>query len=107
VGGETPLEVRMIRDVVTRFSPELAMPSARIGWIGVSGPELRGGEVRASDTTSFVYAVSLDVPPGTGPVHALRLETRDGPMEAPLFYAVTLERDVPGAPADSNAQAIR
>jgi WD40 repeat protein len=106
-GRETPLEVRMIRDVVTRGQPDLAMPSARIGWIGVSGPELRGGEVRASDTTSFVYAVSLDVPPGTGPVHELRLETRDGPMEAPLFYAVTLERDVEGAPADSNAAAIR
>jgi WD40 repeat protein len=106
-GGETSLEVQMTRDVVTRGQPDLALPSARIGWIGVSGPELRGGEVRASDTTSFVYAVSLDVPAGTPPVHELRLETRDGPMEAPLFYAVTLERDVEGAPTDSNAEAIR
>jgi hypothetical protein len=106
-GGETPLEVQMTRDVVTRGQPELALPSARIGWIGVSGADLRGGDTRASDTVSFVYAVSLDVPPGTGPVHGLRLETRDGPMEAPLFYAVTLERDAPGAAADSTREAIR
>lgn len=91
-GRETPLEVGMMRDVVHRQSPGLAMPSARIGWIGVSATDLRGGGIRATDTDSFAYAVSLDVPPGTGPVHGIRLETRDGPMEAPLFYAVTLER---------------
>lgn len=107
-GKETPLEVQMLRDVVTRGQPGLARPSARIGWLGVSGTELRGG-TRASDTTSVVYAVSLDVPAGTGPVQSLRLETRDGPMEAPLFYAVTLERHAGEAerePSDSPAGAV-
>jgi hypothetical protein len=41
---------------------------------------------------SAVYAVALDVPPGTGPIRALRFDVADGPMEAPLFFAVTLER---------------
>jgi hypothetical protein len=98
-GRETALEVQMRRDVVPHHSPTLALPSARIGWLGVSAGSVRGGEARASDTTAVVYAVSLDVPPGTGPVHGLRLETRDGPMEAPLFYAVTLERAVDDAGA--------
>jgi hypothetical protein len=33
------------------------------------------------------------VPPEVGPVVGLFLETGSGPMEAPLFHAVTLERD--------------
>ena len=96
-GRETPLEVQMIRDLAMRTQPDLALPSARIGWLGVSGTDLRGGGNRVTDTVSAAYAVSLEVPPGTGPVQELRLETRDGPMEAPLFYAVTLER--PGGDA--------
>jgi hypothetical protein len=97
-GRERELEIRMLRDVVTRWQPELAEPSARIGWIGTSLTDLTDGQPTASATTSFVYAVSLDVPAGMPPVHGLRLETRDGPMEAPLFYAVTLERENAAGP---------
>lgn len=96
-GRRTELEVQMVRDVVTQSLPEFADPSARIGWIGVSGRDLRAG-ASAGETSMFVYAVSLDVPPGTPPVQGLVLETRDGPMEAPLFYAVTLERAPLAAP---------
>jgi WD40 repeat protein len=98
-GREHALEIQMLRDVSMRTTPALAEPGARIGWIGTSGADLRDGDATASDTTSFVYAVSLDVPPGTPAVHGLRLETRDGPMEAPLFYAVTLERDLAASAA--------
>ncbi len=90
-GREVGLEIQMVRDVVTQGMSALAEPTARIGWLNVSGANLRGGEITASETAADAYAVSLDVPPGTPPVHGLRLETRDGPMEAPLFYAVTLE----------------
>jgi hypothetical protein len=94
-GREHELEVLMLRHVVTSGQHDLAEPGARIAWLGASGAELRGGDMTASETGSFVYAVSLDVPAEVGPIHALRLETRDGPMEAPLFYAITLERDPP------------
>jgi len=91
-GRETVLEPMMVRDVVPHWTPERAAPSARIGWIGLSGGATReGGTPPGFDSVTF--AVSLDVPPAVGPIRGLRLETRDGPMEAPLFYAVTLEVD--------------
>lgn len=43
-----------------------------------------------------VYAVTLDVPADAGLIHGLRFDVAEGLMEAPLFYAATLER----APAD-------
>jgi hypothetical protein len=91
-GREVGLEIQMVRDVVTQELPALAEPTARIGLLNVSGANLRGGEMTASETAGVAYAVSLDVPPGTPEVYGLRLEARDGPMEAPLFYAVTLEK---------------
>jgi len=94
-GKETELEIQMVRDVVTRGLPQLAGPSARIGWVGLSGADIQGGDGNVSEPLSFAYAVSLEVPAGTGPVHALRVETRDGPMEAPLFLAITLETEPP------------
>ena len=39
-----------------------------------------------------VYAVGLEVPPDSGPLNGIRLEIGDSPVEAPLFYALTLER---------------
>jgi hypothetical protein len=88
-GSLAELEIRSRRDVVTHWQPDLAEPSARVAWRGVSPTSLRAGE-RFHD--SHIYHVVLDVPPGA-PVTALRLGIGDGPMEAPLFYAVTLEVD--------------
>jgi len=89
-GHETRLTVRTIRDVVTDVSPALAQAGARIALMGTSSAFIREGEPVVP--ASAVFAVTLDVPPGTGPIHSLRLDVADGPMEAPLFYAVTLER---------------
>ncbi|MBL8244671.1 MAG: protein kinase [Rhodanobacteraceae bacterium] len=88
-GSLAELEIRSRRDVVTHWQPDLAEPGARVAWRGVSPTALRAGE-RFPD--SHIYHVVLDVPPGA-PVTGLRLGIGDGPMEAPLFYAVTLEVD--------------
>jgi hypothetical protein len=94
-GRETVLEIRTLRDVVTDVSPNLAAPSARIAWAGVSSEFVRsGGSV--TQPTSDAYAVTLEVPPGTGPIRGLRFEAVNGAPEAPLFYAATLEREPAG-----------
>jgi hypothetical protein len=87
-GRESALEIMNVRDVVTNWQPDLAAPSARVAWTGGNG---------SGSLDSHVYAVSLDLPPGSAPVTELRLTIGDGPMEAPLFYAVTLEVE-PAAP---------
>lgn len=89
--SETVLEARMIEHVASRQMPMLASPTARIGWIGGNEIDVRTGSAVASETSSFVYAVALDVPPTAPPLESLRFETRKGPMEAPVVYAVTLE----------------
>jgi len=38
------------------------------------------------------HAVTLEVPATTGPIRGLRFDVADGPLEAPLFFAATLER---------------
>ena len=59
-----------------------------------SGIAIRGGDSTPADPPgSDVYAVALDVPADAGPIRALRFEVPEGPMEAPLFYAATLERE--------------
>lgn len=90
-GRETPLAIRTVRDVVTDVDPNRAAPPARIAFASSSSALVReGGSVGPS---SNVYAVTLDVPDGIGPIRGLRFDAADGPMEAPLFYAATLERD--------------
>lgn len=86
-GSVETLEILARRDVVTHWQPDLAEPSARVAWRGVSPTALRAGE---NFHDSHIYHVELDLPSGA-PVTALRLGIGDGPMEAPLFYAVTLE----------------
>src|SRR5690606_25366499 len=56
-GREHALPIRMVRDVVSSGLPEMADPGARIAWLGVSGADLRQGEVSASETSSQAYAV--------------------------------------------------
>ena len=91
-GRETTLDILTMRHAVTHWSPEIAAPEAHVGFVGISAVDVRGGEASSSEPASNVYSISFDVPPGTGPIAGLRLQTGDGPMEAPLFYAVTLER---------------
>jgi WD40 repeat protein len=91
-GRETRLEIRTVRDVVTHdANPKTAAPTARIARVGMNSESVRSGGDPAQPW-SAVYAVALDVPPGTGPIRALRFDVADGPMEAPLFFAATLER---------------
>jgi hypothetical protein len=94
-GREAALEIRTLRDVVTDVNPNLAAPGARIAWAGVSSEFVRGGG-SVAQPTSDVYAVTLAVPPDTGPIRGLRFEAVDGALEAPLFYAATLEREPAG-----------
>jgi WD40 repeat protein len=90
-GRETRLEIRNYEHVVTHWMSDVALPSARIGWAGIDSGSVIEGFATSSQVSSHTYAVSLDVPPEVGPVMGLYLETGDGPMEAPLFHAVTLE----------------
>lgn len=91
-GRETRLEIRTVRDVVTHgANPKTAALTARIARVGMNSESVRTGGDPAQPW-SAVYAVALDVPPGTGPIRALRFDVADGPMEAPLFFAATLER---------------
>ncbi|MBS0430898.1 MAG: protein kinase [Proteobacteria bacterium] len=89
-GHETRLEIRTVRDVATDVGPDAAARSARVAFAGVSSAFARGGV--SMDPGSDVYAVALDVPAKTGPIRGLRFDVPDGPMEAPLLYAATLER---------------
>jgi hypothetical protein len=90
-GREHALAPMTQRDVVDHWqSPRT--PSSRVAWIGVFPATSRGGSTPAQ-TVSRVYAVALDVPPSSGPLAFVRLEAPDGPLEAPLVYAVTLERN--------------
>lgn len=93
-GGESALQIMTVRDVVTNWQPDLAAPSARVAWIGAQATTQRNGSGGAL-LDSHVYAVSLDLAPDSAPVTGLRLTIGDGPMEAPMFYAVTLEIDPP------------
>ncbi len=90
-GRETRLEIRTLRDVVTDLDSNLGAPSVRIAFASSSSALVRQGWF--TGPSSNVYAVTLDVPPGTGPIRGLRFDVADGPMGAPLFYAATLERD--------------
>lgn len=89
-GRETRLQIRTLRDVVTDLDSSLGAPSIRIAFASSSSALVRQGWFVGP--SSNVYAVTLDVPPGTGPIRGLRFDVADGPMEAPLFYAATLER---------------
>ncbi|WHZ18824.1 MAG: hypothetical protein OJF55_000973 [Rhodanobacteraceae bacterium] len=91
-GCETRLTIRTVRDVVTHgTNPKTAAPTARIARVGMESESVRTGD-DPSQPWSAVYAVALDVPPGVGPIRGLRFDVADGPMEAPLLFAATLER---------------
>lgn len=92
-GRNLMLEIQTVRDVVNHFQPDLAAPTARAAWRGVSATDLREG---GTGLNSLIYHVVLDLPADAAPVQALRLHIGDGPMEAPLFYAVTMEVDAMG-----------
>lgn len=94
-GRESSLEIQTVRDISMHLQPEKGGPTARIGWVGPWVSATRMGYDGEPGLRSHVYAVSLDVPADVGMVRGLRLETADGPMEAPLFYAVTLETAPP------------
>jgi hypothetical protein len=67
-------------------------PGARIAWAGIGGSAVRGGHASSSDVEEALFAVAFEVPGDTGRLRGLRLAVGDGPIEAPLVYAVTLER---------------
>jgi WD40 repeat protein len=92
-GHETPLEIRTIRDVITHAFGPKAFPSsgARVALLATEGQQIRAGGDPGQPRSS-VYAVTLEVPKGAGKIRGLRFDVADGPMEAPLFYAATLER---------------
>lgn len=90
-GRESEHSIQSVRDVVTHWQPHIAAPSARAVWRGSSPTAVRGGDAHAR--MSLVYGVALELDPALAPITALRLGIGDGPMEAPLYYAVTLETD--------------
>jgi hypothetical protein len=91
-GRETRLDIRTVRDVVTSYTGPKSIPAGpRIAMFGAASREFRdGGD--PMQWQGAMFAVSLDVPVATGPIRGLRFEVADGPMEAPLLYAATLER---------------
>ncbi len=99
-GRETALEIQLMRDVVTNWMIDIVAPSARIGWVGIFPAQQRDGGYTSSHTPSIVNLASLDVPTEVGEVAAVRLKAGSGSMEAPMFYAVTLEvePDIPSVP---------
>ncbi len=97
-GREIRLEIRTVRDVVTHgTNPKTAAPSARIARVGMDSESVRMGDDPAQPW-SAVYAVALDVPSTVGSIRGLRFDVADGPMEAPLLFAATLERAGPATP---------
>lgn len=93
VDGRThALAVHSRRDIVTNWQPELAYGTARVAWSGVFPNAVREGSAGIDSTAAQMYAVALEVPAQTGLLQALSLRVPDGPMEAPLVYAITLER---------------
>ncbi len=101
-GREYRLEIMTMRDVVTTWQPELAAPSAKVAWIGAMPSGLRAGE--DGKFGAHVYAVTLELPAGAAAISALRLGIGDGPMEAPLYYALTLESAVPNDPTSMKGE---
>jgi hypothetical protein len=96
-GRETRLDIRTVRDVVTSYTGPKSIPAGpRVALFGAASRELRGGG-DPMQRMGAVFAVSLAVPAGTGPIRGLRFDVADGPMEAPLLYAATLERAGDGA----------
>ena len=97
-GRETALEMRTVRDIVGG-NPNSAAASVRIAWMGADSSGVRGGG--PAEPGAIMWAIALDVPTTTGPLRGLRFDVVDGPIEAPLFYAATLERASPVAGADA------
>lgn len=100
-GREHVLRVVHMRDVVQHAFPttmDASRARGRIGWSGAFGSVVRSGLLSSSHTSSHAWAVALDVPTDAGPIEALRLKVAEGPIEAPLIYAITLEADQRMAP---------
>lgn len=91
--GIRDLEVYSQRHVVTQWMFETAGRTARVAWTGVFPAAVRSGGAALNEVAGGVFMISLDLPPELGPIDALQFSIGDGPMEAPLFYAATLEFD--------------
>ncbi|MEZ5545669.1 MAG: hypothetical protein R3F10_10885 [Lysobacteraceae bacterium] len=88
-GHDTALEVLSVRDLANHQGAPRAA-SAHLAWVAANATSVASGE--ASDYLySSVYHIVLDVPPNVGPIRALRFESPEGTIEAPMFYAATLE----------------
>ncbi|HET9483250.1 MAG TPA: hypothetical protein VFO79_04765, partial [Xanthomonadales bacterium] len=95
-GRETVLEVLTRRDVTSLGSFDLAERSARIGIPVASTLEAREAGAPGEYTPWILFAPRLEVPPGTPPTVAIRLEAASPGIM--LIPAVTLEaRNAPAS----------
>lgn len=90
-GREWPLAIYRNRDFGPQWQIDDVPEGAQVGWTGSFPTHVRDGEDSRAPL-AVVYLVSLDVPAEAGPIEALSFGIGDGNMEAPLFYAATLER---------------
>jgi WD40 repeat protein len=92
-GEERDLDIYSQRHVLTQSMIDAAKGSARVAWAGVFPAAVRFGSAALNDFVGGAFMVSLDIPPELGEIDGLRFSIGEGPMEAPLFYAATLELD--------------
>jgi serine/threonine protein kinase len=64
----------------------------RLAWRGVGTAPVRDGVLSSTGLHASFSVAALDLPADAGALRSLRLGIGDGQMEAPLIYAVTLER---------------
>ena len=96
-GKEFDLPIYLMRHVAQHAIPS-ALPGARIAWSGVHAAAVSTGDFSSSHTPSHLYHVELELPADAGRIIGLNLRVAEGPMESPLFYAVTLQRETAGSP---------
>lgn len=89
-GREWPLEIYRNRHFNPLWQIEDVPSEATIGWIGSFPTHVRHGQDSRAPW-AVAYLASLAVPAEAGPIEALSFGIGDGNMEAPLFYAATLE----------------
>lgn len=90
-GEERDIEIYSQRHLLTQSLIDAARGPARVAWAGVYPAAVRTGSAALNDIVGGAFLVSLDIPPELGEINGLRLSIGEGPMEAPLFYAATLE----------------
>lgn len=90
-GEERDIEIYSQRHLLTQSLIDAARGPARVAWAGVYPAAVRTGSAALNDIVGGAFMVSLDIPPELGEIDGLRFSIGEGPMEAPLFYAATLE----------------